>query len=213
MKSGWTITVSADCAANSAKAIREAVHQDRVKCRGNRVDRRPDLPQKRLRVGIANRSQKADTLQPGRDLAQQRDALGRHVRANKGNARDVAARARQALDQTGRKRVGDVRHDDRDVLRRRLGGMHAGGRTGDNDIDLPSHELRRDRRRALIALLRKANVKFDIPVFYVSELIQLMPEDLDSVQACGGLPAPLQHADAGGRRPQRLCARRLRPRQ
>ncbi len=122
--------------------------------------------------GTADIGQNRQSAKTGNNLAQNFEPLAGKIGLLDRQAGDVAARSRQARDQTGADRVARHRKYDRDSRRRLLCCDDRRGSRRDNDIDLEPDELGRDLGEALVAPLGPANLDRDSATLDPAEFAQ-----------------------------------------
>ena len=103
-----------------------------------------------------------------------RGKIGGHL----GQTGQIAARLREAFDQTRRNRVPRRRHDDRDGLRRPRGGGGVGIDGSDDHIGLEAQQIGDNFGQAVVMTVRVAVFELDIAAFDPAELPQPLPERL-----------------------------------
>src|SRR5262249_38736684 len=121
----------------------------------------------------------------------------------------MAARPGEACDEAQTEGLPACRHDDRDCARCLLGGKRRDGTSGDDQIDIETHELSRQVGKAFSVAVGRAIFERVVPTFDISVFAQPLPERLE---LCGikRRRHHFQHADAIHLR--LLRTRRERPR-
>jgi hypothetical protein len=109
------------------------------------------------RLGRAARiGQERDARDLGQARPQQFERLGAHVEVAVGQTGQVAARVRQARDETAAHRIAGGRKDDRDRRGRALRRADGRRRARDDDVDLEPDQLRGEFGQALVLTVGSA---------------------------------------------------------
>src|SRR5262249_35932602 len=96
-----------------------------------------------------------------------------------GQARDIAARPRQARHEPARHRFAGRYEDNRERLGRMLGGQRReGASVGHDDVDLERSQLGGERGKPFVFPIRIAIFDHDCTALDVSEVTQSLPEGL-----------------------------------
>ena len=114
---------------------------------------------------------------------------------SRGQARDIAARAGEASDETAADGIGHRRHDDGDGTGRALGCLDDRRRNPDDDLHLEPHELGRHLRQALRLAGRPAVLDDEVAPFDIAQLAQPLAKALNRGVRAGSQG---QEADAVG---------------
>jgi len=111
-------------------------------------------------------------------------------------ARDVAAGPRQAGGEAIPYRICDEGEDNRNRLGCLSGSSSCWRRRCDNNVDVESDQLCRERRETIGFSLRPALMEGDVPPLHVAQIRQALPKCLTETGDIGRRIAP-QNADAG----------------
>jgi hypothetical protein len=147
-----------------------------------------------------------DVRDSRRELLEELQPLGRELLVRQRHPGDVAAGARQARDEPDGHRITGFGHDDWNGRRRSLGRQRRGAAGHDDDIDVPRHQLRRERVEPVHLLGRVAALEDDGLSFHVAEVAQAPNKSVVKVRAEAYPDSIRQPADL------RDLPRRLRPR-
>src|SRR5215831_11856055 len=124
--------------------------------------------------------------EPGHDFPQELQPLAAEIRRDIGEARDIAARAREARHEPGPDRIDTVDHYDRDRpslasgrCDRLIGARH-------DHVDLPSHQLPRKRRKSFALALAVAKLQAERLPLDVAQLPHSLSERVEEHRVAGG---------------------------
>src|SRR5207302_7379642 len=118
-------------------------------------------------------------LRAGSEGAQQIDPLCLELTHQHGKARDIAARAREARDQSGLHRVCDRSGDDRNLSVSVLGRQSRGRAAGYDQIDVAPGQFGSELRVAAIAALCRAILDEQVLALDITELPQALSKLVD----------------------------------
>ena len=137
------------------------------------------------------------------------ETFGGHRGLQGGKASDIAARMIEALHEANLDRIGSERKDDRNGLRRRLGGNRRLGRVRyDDDVDVAPHQIGGQSLYIFHVACRETVFNDYVAAFGVAGFSQAAAKVIQIFGGVVGRPAAqiTNHRHRG-----RLCVRRERP--
>src|SRR5215211_5120204 len=135
------------------------------------------LPHVQCGIGVVNVREGRHPAQAGNDLAQELEPLAGGIGCLARQARDVAARARQARNNSTSNRIARGREHDRYHRSCLLRGENGRGVVSENDIHLEADELRCNLSKPFASSLSPPILNGDIAPFGPAQFIQPLHED------------------------------------